>query len=67
MPDGNFNSLPIPYKLADNPDKKADSSITINNLDLTQNRVLKSAQFSYAITGEYMLAGLTYTTVASWD
>lgn len=66
MPDGNFNGLPIPYVIADNPDSKADSSVTINGLDLTQNRVLKSAQFAQAITGELMLANLTYTVVASW-
>ena len=33
MPDGNFNGLPIPYVIADNPDSKADSSVTINGLD----------------------------------
>lgn len=66
MPDGNFTSFPLPYVLADNPDSKADSSVTINGLDLTQNRVLKSAQFAQAITGELMLANLTYTVVSTW-
>lgn len=42
------------------------SSRTVNGLDLSQNRVLKSAQFSYAMTGELMLANLTYIRVATW-
>lgn len=66
MPDGQFTTFPIDYKLTENPADKADKATTINGLDLSQNRVLKSAQFSYAMTGEYMLAGLTYTIVVSW-
>nr|DAV01114.1 MAG TPA: hypothetical protein [Bacteriophage sp.] len=66
MADGNFNSFPVPYKLTADPDSKANASVTINGLDLTQNRVLKSGQFSYAMTGEYMLANLKYTTVNTW-
>lgn len=66
MADGNLTSFPIPYKIADNPDEKANSSVTINGLDLSQNRVLKSAQFSQAMTGELMLANLVYTIVSTW-
>ena len=66
MPDGTFNEFPIPFKTTDNPADKADKAITINGLSLTQNRVLKSAQFSEAITGELMLANLTYTVTATW-
>ena len=66
MPDGNFNSLPIPFVMAENPNSKANSSVTINGLDLTEDRVLKTAQFSEAITGEKMLANLIYTVVSTW-
>lgn len=66
MADGNFETLPIPYELTDDPATKANASVTINGLSLAQNRVLKSAQFSQAITGELMLANLTYTVVSSW-
>lgn len=66
MADGNLTTFPIPYNIVDNPDSKANSSVTINGLDLTQNRVLKTAQFSQAMTGELMLANLTYTQVSSW-
>lgn len=64
--DGQFNELPIPYNIVDNPNNKADKAITINNLSLAQNRVLKSAQFAEAITGEKMLANLTYRVYAIW-
>lgn len=67
MADGYFENLPIPFKIIYDPEGKVDSSITINGLDLTQDRVLKSAQFSEAITGELMLAGLTYTVTATWS
>lgn len=40
---------------------------TINGLDLTENRVLKSAQFAESVTGEKMLANLLYSQVNSWD
>ena len=43
-----------------------ESTRTINGVQLNSNIVLKSAQFSNAITGEYMLANLTYTQVSSW-
>lgn len=66
MPDGQFTTFPIDYKLTENPADKADKTITINGLSLAQNRVLKSAQFSQAITGELMLANLTYTVVSTW-
>lgn len=66
MPTGTFNDFPIPYNTTDNPADKADKATTINGLSLAQNRVLKSAQFSQAITGERMLAGLTYTVTATW-
>lgn len=39
----------------------------INGLDLTANRVLKSAQFAESVTGEKMLANLLYSQVNSWD
>lgn len=66
MPDGTFNEFPIPFKTTDNPADKANKTITINGLSLAQNRVLKSAQFSEAITGEKMLANLTYAVVSTW-
>ena len=76
MPDLTFNQFPISGKIVDFDQLQTDvnnlnanavlESRTINGLDLSQNRVLKSAQFSYAMTGEYMLAGLTYTTVSTW-
>ena len=66
MADGQLTAFPIKYNNSDNPNAKVDKTTTINGLDLSQNRVLASAQFSYAMTGEYMLAGLTYTIVASW-
>ena len=40
---------------------------TINGLDLTEDRVLKSAQFAEDVTGEKMLANLLYSQVSSWD
>lgn len=40
---------------------------TINGLDLTEDRVLKSAQFAESVTGEKMLANLLYSQVNSWD
>lgn len=61
MADGNFNTLPIPFALTQDPADKADKSTTINGLDLSQNRVLKSGQFAEAMTGEKMLANLKYT------
>lgn len=67
MPDGTFNEFPIPFNLTENPADKANKAITINGLSLAQNRVLKSAQFSEAITGEKMLANLTYTVVSTWS
>ena len=45
---------------------KADKSTTINGLSLAQNRVLASAQFSEAITGEKMLANILYQSGNSW-
>lgn len=66
MPDGNFTEFPIPYNTTDNPADKANKTTTINGLSLAQDRVLKSAQFSQAITGELMLANLTYTVVSTW-
>lgn len=66
MPDGTFNEFPIPFNLTENPADKANKAITINGLSLAQNRVLKSAQFSEAITGEKMLANLTYSVVSTW-
>lgn len=66
MPDGTFNEFPIPFNLTENPADKANKTITINGLSLAQNRTLKSAQFSEAITGEKMLANLTYTVVSTW-
>lgn len=67
MPDGTFNEFPIPFNKTDNPSDKADKATTINGLSLVQDRVLKSAQFSEAITGEKMLANLTYTVVSTWS
>ena len=67
MADGNFNSLPIPFALTQDPADKADKSITINGLDLSTNRVLKSAQFAEAITGEKMLANLKYGISSTSD
>ena len=67
MPDGAFNEFPIPFNLTDNPAEKADKATTINQLSLAQNRVLRSAQFSEAITGEKMLANLTYTVISNWS
>lgn len=46
---------------------KVDKTTTINGLDLTENRVLKSAQFAESVTGEKMLANLTYTVVSTWS
>ena len=66
MADGNLTAFPIPYNTTDDPADKVDKTTTVNGLDLSQNRVLKSAQFSYAMTGEYMIANLTYTIVSSW-
>ena len=66
MADGQLTAFPIKYNYSDDPDTKVNQTTTINGLDLSQNRVLKSAQFSYAMTGEYMLANLTYTVVSSW-
>lgn len=66
MPDGTFNEFPIPFNTTDNPADKADKATTINGLSLAQNRVLKSAQFSEAITGEKMLANLTYSVVSTF-
>lgn len=66
MPDGNFNNFPIPYKVVDDPATKVDKTTTINGLSLTQDRVLKSGQFSEAMTGEKMFANLTYTVTATW-
>lgn len=66
MPDGTFNEFPIPFNTTDNPADKADKATTINGLSLAQNRVLKSAQFSQAITGERMLANLLYVVVSTW-
>ena len=67
MPDGTFNEFPIPFNTTDNPADKADKATTINGLSLAQNRVLRSAQFSEAITGEKMLANLVYTVVITWS
>lgn len=66
MADGQLTAFPIKYNNADNPNAKADKTTTINGLDLSQSRVLKSAQFSEAITGEKMLANLIYTVVSTW-
>ena len=65
MADGQFNDLPVPYVIVSNPRDKVNTSTTINGLDLTQSRILKSVQFSEAMTGEKMLAGLKYNTVSS--
>lgn len=40
---------------------------TINGLDLSTDRVLKSAQFAESVTGEKMLANLLYSQVSTWD
>lgn len=45
---------------------KADKTTTVNGQSLSANVVLKSAQFSEAITGEKMLANLTYRVVSTW-
>ena len=66
MPTGNFNDFPIPFTTTEDPTTKVDKSTTINGLSLAQNRVLKSGQFSEAMTGEKMLAYLTYTVVNTW-
>lgn len=60
MADGSLNSFPIPITLTENPEDKADKTTTINGLDLSENRVLKSGQFAESITGEKMLAALKY-------
>lgn len=44
----------------------AISAYKINNVALSGNTILKSAQFSEAITGEKMLANLIYTVVSTW-
>ena len=67
MADGQLTAFPIAYNNADNPNAKADKNTTINGLDLSQNRVLKSAQFSEAITGEKMLANLKYGVSGTTD
>lgn len=66
MPDGTFNEFPIPFNRTENPADKANKTTTINGLSLAQNRTLKSAQFSEAVTGEKMLANLTYIVVSTW-
>ncbi len=66
MADGQFTTLPIDYVLTDDPQTKVPLSSTINGKSLASSIVLKSTDFSQAITGELMLANLTYTTVASW-
>lgn len=38
----------------------------VNNKSLGSNVVLKSADFAESITGEKMLANLTYTVTATW-
>ena len=67
MPTGTFNDFPIPFTTTEDPTAKADKSTTINGLSLAQNRVLKSGQFSEAMTGEKMLANLTYRTVNTFS
>lgn len=44
----------------------AISSYTVNGQAIAANTLLKSADFAYAVTGELMMASLTYTQVASW-
>lgn len=44
----------------------AISAYKVNGQALSANTLLKSADFAYAVTGELMLANLTYTQVASW-
>lgn len=46
---------------------EALSSYKVNGQAFGANTTLKSAQFSYAITGEQMLANLTYTVVSTWS
>lgn len=42
------------------------SSYKVNGQTFGANTLLKSGQFSYSITGEYMLANLKYSTVSTW-
>ena len=66
MPDGQINAFPIGYNFADDPDSKANKTTTVNGQPLSANVVLASSQFSEAITGEKMLANLTYTVISQW-
>ena len=67
MADGQFTTLPIDYKLTDDPQTKVPLTSTINGKSLSSAIVLGSADFSQAITGELMLANLTYSVVSSWS
>lgn len=44
----------------------AISSYKVNGQALSANTLLKSADFAYTVTGELMLASLTYTQVSTW-
>ncbi len=66
MADGQFTTLPIDYKLTDNPQTKVPLTSTVNNKSLASAIVLGSADFSEAITGEKMLANLQYIVVSNW-
>lgn len=49
-----------------NFDSKVDKTQKVNNIALSGNIVLKSSNFSESITGEQMLAGLTYSVVSTF-
>lgn len=66
MADGQFNAFPIDYEITDNPTTKVPLTSTVNGKSLASSIVLKSADFSQAITGELMMANLQYQIVSQW-
>lgn len=46
---------------------EAISAYKVNGQAISSGTLLKSAQFAYSITGEQMLAALTYSVVNTWS
>lgn len=66
MADGNFERFPIPYKYTDDPSSKVPLTSTINGRSLRYPVTLTSTDFDETVTGEKMLAALTYRLRYTW-
>lgn len=66
MADGNFERFPIPYKYTDDPNSKVPLTSKVNGQSLQRSITLTSTDFEETITGEKMLAALTYRLRYTW-